>query len=203
MTMKNQIQASGRNDDGGDGESTYREKIAELMVKHFAYFDQIAWPKTDTEAWTDMIDTWVEAFGFRHISPRRLEKAIRQIRENPPQFKQDHLPRLLELVDEYKRQERSAEDVAKARDIRSGPCSYCEDNGYVLIFRRDYVGEEVTYKDGRRIYLRIVAPCICRQGRLIFSELVSKRVACVDIAVMPKDWSFDEPRNVIAYPNGG
>jgi hypothetical protein len=195
----------------GDGDERYRGKIERLLAKHTQYFDSIAWPKVDTEDWEDLLDTWTDAFGFRRVSPKRLGQAIKEIRENPPQFKQDHLPRLLELVDQLKRQETSVVDATGSQGGggHPGPCLHCRGNGYALIYRRDYVGEEVTYAvdaegtRGRMVYLRICAPCICRLGRAIFGELIRARVKCVDIAVMPKDWSFDEPRNVVAFPGGG
>lgn len=206
-TMRDRPQNGSRNE---DGEETYQEKIERLLVKHTKFFDSIAWPANGTEDWRDMVDTWAEAFGFRHVSPRRLERAIREIRQNPPQFKQDHLPRLLELVEQYKREERSAEDISRQADPGfDGPCAYCEGNGYALIYRRDYKGEEVKYavepdgSRGRMIYLRICAPCICRQGREAFASLLKSRTKCVDIAVMPKDWSFDEPDWVPASASRG
>ncbi len=199
--MKNPTRANGRNDDGDRAdESTYQEKIEVLLHKHVKYFDHMAWPEKGTEAWGDMVATWVEAFGFRHVSPRRLEKAMREIRQNPPQWKQDHLPRLLELVEGYKRDEQSAADAAAlSHGEHDGPCPYCEGNGYALIYRRDYKGEEVKHavnvdeSRGRMIYLRICAPCICHQGRAAFGDLVRSKTRCVDIAVMPRDWSFEEP----------
>lgn len=200
--MRNQNPETG--DD--DGDLKYRDKIEIQLRKHVEHFDSLTWPDEGTEAWEDMITTWAEAFGFRHISPRRLEKAIREIRQNPPQFKQDHLPRLLELVEQYKREERSAADVIHiAEGTDAGPCPYCEGNGYALIYRRDYRGEEVKYAEGpdgsrgRLIYLRICAPCVCPQGRAAFAELVRSKTKCVDIEVMPKDWSFDEPSYVQIY----
>jgi putative hemolysin len=183
-----------------DDERDYRSKIVEPIMTHVSYFDHVSWPKFGTDEWEDFVTAWVEAFGFRHVSPRRLERAMREIRRDPPQFKQDHLPRLLELVEQYKREERSTADVGRlAEDEHAGPCPYCEGNGYALIYRRDYKGEEVTYavnpdgSRGRMIYLRICAPCICKRGRDAFASLVRGRTRCVDIAVMPRDWSFDEP----------
>jgi hypothetical protein len=193
-------------DGGGGDDEKYRAKIERLLLKHTQYFDSIAWPKFESDDWEDLVDTWADAFGFRRVAPKRLEKAIKEIRENPPQFKQDHLPRLLELVDQLKRQETSVVGVTGGHP---GPCPHCRGNGYALIYRRDYVGEDVTYAvdaegtRGRKIFLRICAPCICRLGRMIFGELTHARVKCVDIAVMPRDWSFDEPRNVVAFPGGG
>ena len=177
----------------------YADKLEEIITSHVAYFDHIPWPKIGGDEWTDFVRSWVEAFGERGYSPRRVEKAMRTIRRRPPQWKHEHLPELMKLIDEDENlAQPSGREDRREDDPNAPPCEFCEGGGFAAAYRSDYQGEPGWYYDGsadrrRVVCTRVVGPCVCPKGRRIWSAWLAQKLKCDDLANLPRGWSLHDP----------
>jgi hypothetical protein len=181
-----------------DNGVNYREKIEALLTKHIVYFDHMTWPKPDTEDFDDMLKTWCEAFGEKRYSPNLVSRALLAIRKKPPQWKPEHLPELLRLIEESQAEATGRQpDVNPSADPNAPACPHCEGTGMATMYRDDYTGlDSVRVVDdgkSRIVFYRITAPCICRQGRRIWADWLQNHVKSADLASMPRGWSFEDP----------
>ena len=79
MATKPSLKISRPGDHEGGGEK-YAIKLESLIAQHVAYFDHLPWPRHGTEEWSDLVKSWVDAFGEQRYSPRKVERAMAAIR---------------------------------------------------------------------------------------------------------------------------
>lgn len=186
-------------------ESRYRDKIEAAILRHTQYFDHLPWPKVDSPAWMDLVKTWVDAFGERRTAPAKVEKACRTIRENPPEFKTEHLPELLRLINERDENYAQPGDAGQG-EVEGHACPHCEGAGIVRIYRSDYAGRDhewVAAEDGgRRLVVKAnMAPCVCQRGRGILGNWQASKIQAIDLGRgMPRGWSMVDPTSEAAAP---
>lgn len=184
--------------DHPDNGLNYRAKIESLLNKHIVYFDHMNWPKEGTEEYDDMLKTWCEAFGEKRYSPNVVARACLAIRKKPPQWKPDHLPELLRLIEEKEAESNGRNSAADApSDPNAPPCPHCADTpGFATAYRSDYRGlphDFVTDADGNRrlVHYRITAPCICPKGRRIWRNWINHEIKSQDLAALPRGWTIE------------
>lgn len=179
---------------GEDGQQRYGQMVEELITRYVAYFDHIAWPSIDTEEWEDMIRAWTSAFGEYRYSKAKIGKAMDAIKRKPPQWKTEHLPELLRLIEEDS--ESHAQRPAAPQDDPDAPaCPHCGGGGFARAYRSDYDGvdsERVPTEAGSRIvFYAITGPCICPKGRRIWANWRENEIKSQDLAALPRGWSIE------------
>jgi hypothetical protein len=193
-------------------ERNYRAKIEELLIKYTDYFDSTSWPKAGTEEFTDLLDTWCEAFGEKRYSPGMVARACLAIRRKPPQWKQEHLPELLRLIAEQQTEASGqTSSVNPPDDSDAPPCPICTDTpGFATAYRddhRDHDGldsERIVDDAGvtRIVFYRITGPCVCPRGRRIWAEWLKDHVKSQDLASLPRGWHLEGETRVMPPPRG-
>lgn len=150
--------------------------IDRFLRKFYRRLRPAEWPEPETDEYDDLRDDWIEALGRRDVAEADADAALRRLREDPPQWSRELLPKLLRAID-CVRAERRAEGAATDRDAAreaSRGCEYCGGDGTLHVFHPRYDGGRVIWMEsegpGAEVIRKpfpavVVAHCTCAAGR--------------------------------------
>jgi hypothetical protein len=151
-----------------------------------------------------MLNSWCEAFGEKRYSPGMVARACLAIRKKPPQWKPEHLPELLRLIEESQAEAAGRRsDVNAPADPNAPPCPRCEGSGFTRAYRSDYRGvdsERVVDRESgtpRVVYYAITGPCVCPRGRRIWANWLENKIKSQDLANLPRGWHLEGETRVM------
>lgn len=191
------------------------DKFLRSFVRRLSPAD---WPGVGTEDFDDFRGDWAEVMERHKVSGAEADAAVRRLKENPPRWLSEHIPRFLAAVLAL-RKERAAESSSSDREIAraaSLACEYCHGDGQVQVYDPMYDGRSVVDRDCvvkgevRNIpfAMRVVAHCSCAMGRWMRSktpvDLLPRIPDHVDVLAgrtrwMPMDPTSDGP---VIFPEG-
>lgn len=163
------------------------EWVPFFLIRHRERFAPHDWPADDSEEYVDMLEDWLAAFRGGSVSEDEATRASRRLTLNPPRWKREHLPAVIETV-KTMRAERAPADSATTREgaaSLSRNCPRCDGQGLATVVGRTEVrGEIVDYTAS--------AHCVCHLGRFMRSRIAQqdehllRRVP--DLANLPWGW---------------
>lgn len=182
--------------------------VDKLLRKFLRKFNPPDMPEHGTDAWDDMRDDWIEALDRRSATEQEAEAALRRLREDPPAWQRDHLPKLIHAI-EGMRRERQTTTEASDRDqaqALSRHCEHCQGSGQVVIFRRGYEGRRIETMDviehgevvRRRVSMTATAHCTCPMGRWIRQHtrdlhVIGRTPDLADVLAGRLNWTASDP----------
>ena len=146
--------------------------IDKFLAKFVRRINPPDWPTPGTDEYDDFRDDWIDALDRRNVQEHEADAALRRLREDPPQWMREHLPKLIGAI-EASRRDATSTAAATDRDAAfeaSRGCQHCGGSGMATLFRRGYEGSAVKVwhdHDGRerRTPMRVAAHCSCPMGR--------------------------------------
>jgi hypothetical protein len=185
--------------------TTSADWIDKFLRAFVRRLDPPEWPKLGTDEHDDFRSDWIDALDRRSVTEEEAGAALRRLREDPPQWLREHLPKFCHAV-EVARKERVTSNTASDRDQAfeaSKTCPRCSGSGQIAVFDRHYDGLQViiwTDLEGkeRRRAGRVVAHCECAMGRWMRSKIrdldvLAKTPDFIEILAGRSRWLAEDP----------
>jgi hypothetical protein len=141
-----------------------KQWIGGFLKRHKARFSPHDWPTgDDAEESREYLLCWITAFATRLVTEAEADEASRLLGPTPPNFRREHLPMVLDRVEEIRRSRggpaagTSTREVA--RDVSRG-CPHCGSDGLAMAWSE-------SPDPLRRIPETVAAYCVCPHGRWI------------------------------------
>lgn len=141
-----------------------RDWINEFLDGHQARFDPHDWPEEDADdEQREFIRGWVTAFNLKEVSRPEAEEASRRLALDPPNFRREHIPKVIAAVLALRAERGPRASGPSSRDaalLASKDCPHCGGCGLAVAYH--------PWPDAAKaIAPTTAAHCVCAYGRWI------------------------------------
>lgn len=152
------------------GAAAWINRFLKGLIRRFQPHD---WPEAGTEDHEDLRREWAGSFDRRRVTEEEAMAVLALLREDPPQWHRDYLPKILESLKTLRADRATTAGlIAKAADATD--CEHCAGTGLVSVRHKDAAGADMMEIDReigdgevvrRRVSSWAAAHCVCPTGR--------------------------------------
>jgi hypothetical protein len=185
--------------------------ISHFLAGHRLRFGGDDWPAQGTETNKQFVRMWIEAFKLENVEEWEADLASVRLGTLPPRFRTDHLPAVIGMVREMRKQFRPT-DIPESQDkaaTESRNCPYCSSQGagnwtgamgFVYVYHPLYYGSRVLNREDTPEAIRhpikaiVHAHCVCALGRWMKERTPKGLVVDLqDVLDRRSRWLLDDP----------
>ena len=177
--------------------------LDDFLKTHRGRYVPHDWPENGTEEWIQYRRLWLSAFIERRVTKNEADTASVRCGSNPPRFRNDHLPRILNEIEAF----RLANQILNVPDDRQGAadqskyCQHCGGSGLRIVYHPRYDGCAVVTRNFKAGAVKepghVAATCMCAMGLWIRNNIdddVRKRMPENEKILNGQSaWLYDDP----------
>ena len=141
-----------------------KDWIVAFLDRHRARFAPADWPRPEaSEELREFVKGWITAFALREVTEAEADLASQRLATSPPTWRREHVPALLAIVEEIRKERGGPVSVATTREAAeavSKDCTYCGGAGLTTVWHP-------APDPANGVPPTTVAYCVCPVGRWI------------------------------------